>query len=149
MENVKQKSWFSRNWGWLLGGGCLSLIVIVILVGVGLFYKVSDSISGSEPYIYALSKASENEKVIDFLGEPITSNGFGNTSYKSKNGSSTATLNIPIKGPKDEAIIFVSAEKINDEWTYNSLYVKVDGENEIIYLNDNTNSETEESLDDF
>ena len=138
LEDVKQKSWFARNWGWLLGGGCLTLIIIVIAIGVGAFYKITDSIKESEPYTYAFTKAIENEQVISFLGEPIESNGLGSSKYSYKNGSSTANLTIPIKGPKDEGTITVEAEKINDEWTYSTIYVKIDGENEVIYLENST-----------
>lgn len=145
MEEITQKSWFSRNWGWLLGGGCLTLIVIVIIAIVGVVYKVSDSISGSEPYVYALSKATDNQDVIDFLGEPIETNGMGSTNYSYKNGSTIAGLTIPIKGPKDEGEIVVEAEKINDEWAYYTLYVKIDGESEVINLEENV---TEELLDE-
>jgi len=134
MEENKQKSWFSRNWGWVLGGGCLSIIVIVALAIGGLIYKVTDAVKESEPYTHAYAKTIENEKVIEFLGTPIETNGIGNTSYKYADGSTTAELTIPIKGPKDEGNIIVDAEKINDEWTYNSLYVKIDGETETINL---------------
>ncbi len=136
MEEHKQKSWFARNWGWVLGGGCLSLIIVVVLAVGGLIYKVSDAVTESEPYTHALAKTIENEKVISFLGEPIETNGIGNTSYSYKNGSSTAQLTIPIKGPKDEGSIIVNAEKINDEWAYNLLYVKIDGETERVNLLD-------------
>lgn len=134
MEVQRQKSWFGRNWGWVLGGGCLSIIVVVVLAIGGIIYKVSDAVKGSEPYTHAYAKTIENEKVIEFLGVPIETNGMGSTSYKYGNGSTTAELTIPIKGPKDEGNIIVSAEKINDEWTYNSLYVKIDGETETINL---------------
>lgn len=150
MEDTGQRSWFSRNWGWLLGGGCLSIIVVVILVIVGAFYKISDSISGSEPYTYAFSQAIENEEVIDFLGEPIESDGMGSTSYKNRNGKSTVSLTIPIKGAIDEGEIIVEAEKINNEWAYNTLYVKIDGESELIYLEGNESEQyyEEEDIED-
>lgn len=134
METVKQKSWFGRNWGWVLGGGCLTLIAIVALGIGGIIYKVSDAVTNSEPYTHALTKASENERVINFLGEPIETNGLGNTNYTYKNGTTTANLTIPIKGPKDEGSIVIKAEKINDEWAYYELYVKIDGETETINL---------------
>ncbi|MFP4844760.1 cytochrome c oxidase assembly factor Coa1 family protein [Winogradskyella sp. PE311] len=146
MEDYKEKSWFARNWGWVLGGGCLSIILIVVLAVGGIIYKVADAVAESEPYTYALAKTMENEKVIDFLGEPIETNGIGNTSFNYKNGTSTAELTIPIKGPKDEGSIIVNAEKINDEWAYNLLYVKIDGETERINL---LESKKEDSLDDF
>jgi len=134
MEEYKQKSWFARNWGWILGGGCLSLIVIVALGIGGLVYKVTDSIQESEVYTHAFAKTVENESVIEFLGSPIETNGMGSTSYNYKNGRTKAELTIPIKGPKDEGSIIVDAEKINDEWAYNELYVKIDGETETINL---------------
>jgi len=136
MENVSQKSWFSRNWGWVLGGGCLSVIIIGVLAIGGLIYTVSDAVTGSEPYTHALAKTIENERVIEFLGAPIETNGMGNTSYNYSNGTTTAELTIPIKGPKDEGNIIVDAEKINDEWAYKILYVKIDGETETINLLD-------------
>lgn len=136
MEEVRQKSWFGRNWGWVLGGGCLSLIVIAVLAIGGLIYKVSDAVTESEPYTHAFAKTIENERVIEFLGTPIEANGIGSTSYNYSNGTTTAELTIPIKGPKDEGNIIVRAEKINDEWAYNTLHVKIDGETEAISLLD-------------
>jgi hypothetical protein len=147
MEEETQKSWFSRNWGWVLGGGCLSLIIVVIIVIAGVFYKVSDAIQESEPYSHAFSQASTNKSVIAFLGEPIETNGMGTTNYNYINGTKTVSLSIPIKGPKDEGNIVVEAEKLNNEWAYYELYVKIDGETEIINL-DNTIIE-EKELDNF
>ena len=112
MEEYNRKSWFSRNWGWLLGGGCLSLIVVAILAIGGIVYKVTDAVKGSEPYAYAYLKTVENESVIELLGTPIETNGMGNTSYKYGKGSASAELVIPIKGPKDEGSIIVDAEKM-------------------------------------
>jgi len=136
MENYKQKSWFSRNWGWVLGGGCLTLIIVVAIIIGGLIYKVTDTVRESEPYTHAYAEAIKNEKVIEFLGEPIETNGIGNTNYRYSNGTTTASLTIPIKGPKDEGNIVVDAEKINDEWAYYILHVKIDGETEVVNLLD-------------
>ena len=134
MEAQEQKNWFARNWGWVLGGGCLSLIIIVALIIGGIVYKVSDVVKDSEAYDYAYTTTLKNESVIEFLGEPIETDGIGNTSYNYVNGSTSVDLSIPIKGPKGEGDIFVSAEKMDGEWFYKSLYVKIDGETEIIYL---------------
>lgn len=134
MEEQKQKSWFARNWGWVIGGGCLTLIIIVVIGIGGIVYKVVDGVKESEPYLHALTKTKENEKVVSFLGEPIEANGMGSTSFSYKNGLSSAELTIPIKGPKDEGSIIVNAEKVNDEWSYSELYVKIDGETGSINL---------------
>ena len=146
MEEQKQKSWFARNWGWVLGGGCLTLIIVVVVVVGGIIYKVADTVKESEPYTHAYAEAIENKEVINFLGEPIETNGMGSTNYKYSNGTTTAILTIPIKGPKDEGSIVVNAEKINDEWAYYILHVKIDGETEVINLLDN---DIEESSNDL
>jgi len=145
MEEVRQKSWFSRNWGWVIGGGCLTMIVIGVLVIGGIIYKVADAVVESEPYTHAYALATKNEKVIEFLGEPIDKNGMGNTKFNYNNGISKAELSIPIKGPKDKAVIFVKGEEIDDEWTYSTLYVKIDGQTEIIELQPSK----KEDLDDL
>ncbi|MCC1485277.1 cytochrome c oxidase assembly factor Coa1 family protein [Winogradskyella immobilis] len=146
MEEQRQKSWFAKNWGWVLGGGCLTLIVVVVVVVGGIIYKVTDTIKESEPFTHAYAEAIEDERVIEYLGTPIETNGIGNTSYNYSNGSTTAELTIPIKGPKDEGNIVVSAEKISNEWAYKLLYVKIDGEIETINL---LETNKEEALDDF
>lgn len=146
MEEQRQKSWFARNWGWVLGGGCLTLIIVVVLAVGGIIYKVADAVKESEPYTLALIKAKGNERVIEFLGTPIETNGMGNTNFHYSNGSTTAKITIPIKGSKDEGSIIVDAEKVSDEWVYRLLYVKIDGETETINLLD---TEIEESLDDI
>lgn len=135
MSEEKQKSWFSRHWGWLLGGGCLLFIVIIVVVGVGAFYKITNSIQESEPYSYAFSKAIENDKVIAILGEPIESNGIGSSNFKYKNNSGEATLIIPIKGPNGVGTILVEAEKHQAIWFYNELSVVIEGEQGKINLN--------------
>lgn len=146
MEHLREKSWFTKNWGWLLGGGCLSIIIVVVIIIAGAAYKIADAVKGSEPYAYAYSKAIENEEVIAALGEPIETNGLGNTKYNHTNGSSTANLIIPIKGQNNEGNITVEAEKINDEWTYNLMYVTLSGETESINL---LEIKSEDHLDDF
>lgn len=128
MEEQRQKSWFSRNWGWVLGGGCLSLILIVGLIIGGVIYKVSDSIAGSEPYVYALDRANDNQKVTELLGEPIESNGIGSSKFNFNNGTKFTRLSIPIKGSLNEGTLVVEGVKVNDNWVYNTLYVNVNGE---------------------
>jgi hypothetical protein len=120
----QQKSWFRRNWPWVVPlGGCLTLIVLAIFSIGALFYGVSEVLTGSEPYEYAIQKANTNEHLIEAMGEPIESNGMmnGSLNYKNKNG--TADFSIPIKGPKGEGALYVMGSKENDQWSYSKLYV--------------------------
>ena len=64
MESIKQKSWFSRNWLWVLPvGGCLTVILIIIF-GIGaLFFGISSAIKDSTPVEYAIERAENNAEV--------------------------------------------------------------------------------------
>lgn len=137
METHQNKSWFSRNWGWVLGGGCLTLI-IVAAIGIGaLFFGVTKAFKSSEPYQYAMEKTLHNNTVVEALGEPIEG-GMINGNISFENSTGEANFSIPISGPDGSGRIFISAKKFSDEWTYDELYVELDGlERKVNLLDDN------------
>ena len=139
MEDVKQKSWFGRNWLWVLPvGGCLTLIVLLVL-GVGaLFFGVNKVLTSSEPYQYALDKAFENTAVKQVLGEPLEASGIMNGNISTSNRGGEVDLSIPIKGPKGDANIIITGDKIDGEWVYEDLYVIIKESREKINLLDKT-----------
>ncbi len=138
-EPIKQKNWFGRNWKWSLPTfGCLSIIVGTI-VTVFLLYgaietKVTDMFKDSVPYAVGMENLKQNELVIEKLGKPIEPNGMfqGNINYEDDNG--TADLKILVKGPKGEATLLVIAEKNGDVWTYQTMKVTFEVDDEIINL---------------
>ena len=145
MEEQRQKSWFARNWGWVLGGGCLTLIVLFFL-GIGtIFFGVTKMFSSSEPYQHAMESTINNKDVIAILGEPVETDGMMNGSIN-LGGDGDADFKIPIKGPKGSGRIVVKAIKDYGEWGYSKLYVQFQGDYEVINL---LESETEELSDDF
>ncbi|WP_282134714.1 cytochrome c oxidase assembly factor Coa1 family protein [Seonamhaeicola maritimus] len=135
MEETNQKSWFGRNWPWVLPvGGCLTLIVLAVM-GIGtLFVGVSKMFTSSAPYEYALSEASNNAEVIAVLGEPIESDGIISGNISLKNNDGEADFSIPIKGLNGEGSITVVGTKIGGEWTYKLLYVTIKETQEQINL---------------
>lgn len=136
MENhVPQKSWFARNWGWVVPvGGCLTIIVLFFVFLGSVFFGVSKMFTDSVPYKDALAKVNEDEYVLEILGEPIENNGImnGNISYKNNTGS--ADISIPIKGPKGEARLYVVGSKKDEQWAYSELYVIISETDEQIDL---------------
>lgn len=123
MEEVKQKSWFGRNWIWVVPvGGCLTLIVLAVL-GIGtIFFGVTKMFKSSTPYEYAFTEASNNPKVIHILGEPIESSGMVNGNISFNNDAGEANFSIPVKGPNGKGKIVVLGEKEAGVWTYEKLY---------------------------
>ena len=135
MEEVKQKSWFGRNWLWVLPvGGCLTLIVLAVL-GIGaLFFGVTSMLKSSTPYEYAIKEAFNNEHVVSVLGKPIKTNGIVSGNISLKNDDGEANFKIPIVGSNGNASIVVIAHKTSGKWIYETLYVLIKETHEEINL---------------
>lgn len=136
-EQLQQKSWFRRNWMWVVPvGGCLTVILLLVLgVGAAVF-GLSQIFSESAPYEYALEEATKDPRVIEYLGDDIEPNGImqGNISLKNEAGS--ADITIPLKGSKGKGSVTIIGEKYDGEWTYETLYVTIKETNEKINLLD-------------
>ena len=145
-ELIEQKSWWNRNWKWVVPvGGCLTLIILFIAFLATVIFRATKMMSGSEPYQDSLTKAQQNEQVIELLGEPIETVGIMQGSISFSNNDGDADIRIPIKGPNGEGIIYVVAEKRNDVWTYSEQEVRIDQNNEVIdLLNEGLDQEDEE-----
>lgn len=140
-EYEEQKGWFGRNWKWALPtGGCLIVILLLFVFFGSIFFGISSMMTDSQAYKDALEAAQENEALIELLGEPIESDGYNGGSFGYANGMKSAELNIPIKGPKGEASIFVVGEGTDDQWTYQTMEVHLDGSRDIIDLLESTPS---------
>lgn len=135
MEKGRQKSWFGRNWIWIVPvGGCLTLIIIGLIFIGTLFFGVTKMFESSTPYEYALEQASQNREVILILGNAIDSDGMISGNISIDNNSGSADFSMPIKGSKGKGRIFVVAEKKNGEWIYEKLYVLIKETQEEINL---------------
>ncbi|WP_405209194.1 cytochrome c oxidase assembly factor Coa1 family protein [Aquimarina sp. LLG6339-5] len=134
-EQISKKSWFSRNWPWVVPvGGCFTIIVIFFVFLGSVVFGVSKAFTNSGPYQDGLLKAQQDEYVVQMLGEPIETNGIMNGSLKFENEEGSADISIPIKGPDGEARIYIVGTKQNDTWTYSELYVILEETNEQVDL---------------
>lgn len=133
----QQKSWFSQNWPWVVPlGGCLTVILLLVF-GIGaVIFGVSEALTGSEPYEYAVEQATTNELVIDALGDPVETNGIMSGEFTFNNGKGRADFNVPLKGPKGEGKVYIVGAKENEEWTFTELYVLTQDSEEHINLLD-------------
>jgi hypothetical protein len=132
------RNWFRKNWKWTIPSlGCLSIIIVFILLFGAMVGKVTDMFKDSVPYSVGMEMLQKNELAINKLGEPIEPDGMfqGNINYEDDFG--TADLKIPVKGPKGEAILMVIAEKNSEKWTYLTMEVSFKDANEKINLLDN------------
>ncbi len=139
MEVQNQKSWWGRNWPWVLPvGGCLTVILLFVF-GIGaIFFGVTKAMKNSTPYAYTVELATNHPEVIESLGEPVDTDGMlsGNISLDSNGGS--VDFAIPLKGSHGKGSLVVKGEKIDGEWIYEYLYVLIKETNEQINLLDKT-----------
>jgi hypothetical protein len=134
-ENVPDQNWFNRNWKWALPtGGCLLIIILFIVFAGSMILGVSSLFTGSKPYKEALFTAKSNERIIESLGEPIEEDGVakGNVNYKNDEGH--LNLEIPLKGPKGKAILFVVADKYEEDWVYKVMELELSETGDLIPL---------------
>lgn len=137
MENTNQKSWFGRNWLWVLPvGGCLTVILLFVFgIGAAIF-GATKMMKSNEAYEYAVEQARHNEELIAVIGEPIETDGIMQGAINYNNGVSSADLMIPLKGPNGEASVSVKGEKRDSIWVYEKLYILIKDTQEEINLLD-------------
>jgi hypothetical protein len=142
MAQTVQRSWWSRNWIWVVPVGCLTPLFICC-GGLGLFFAgMFSSLKSSEPYAVALERVREDSRVAADLGHPITEGFlvFGGISkhVEVRNAATiaeeTVNLSIPISGPRGSGTIEVTATKSGDKWSYSTMRVIVAGRKEPINL---------------
>jgi hypothetical protein len=129
-----QRSWWDRNWKWLIPTGCLSLILIFSLFIGGIFYAITSSMKNSAPYKEAIKQVQKNKLVTEKLGDFIESDGMITGEVNISGPSGTVDLQIPIKGTKGEGVLVVVADKQNSQWKYKVMHVNLNDSTEQINL---------------
>lgn len=128
-----RKSWWQRNWKWFVPTGCVSILLIFVLFIASLFFGVTSLMTNSDAYKRAMTEAQKNKQVIEKLGSPIEDDGMTSGSINTSNDSGNCDLQIPIKGPKGKATLFIVAEK-KGTWKYSEMTVLIKTTNEEIDL---------------
>lgn len=119
--------WWQRNWKWAVPV-LVAFLGLLFLAAIGLFvYGVFSMIGSSDVAMEAKRRAQQDPRVIEALGQPVEPGWFiqGNQQTNGPNGS--ASLQIPLDGPKAEADLYVEAVKRVGRWQYRTLTVVVDG----------------------
>ncbi|WP_299003153.1 cytochrome c oxidase assembly factor Coa1 family protein [uncultured Tenacibaculum sp.] len=135
MSEQGQKSWFGRNWLWFIPlTGCLGFILLIVLGLGAAFFGVSNMINNATPVEYAIELATKNELVIKNLGEPIEKYGIPSGNISLTNDDGDVDFSIPIRGNIGEGTLVVRGIKIDGEWVYEDLYVRIRDTQEEINL---------------
>ncbi|WP_316635563.1 cytochrome c oxidase assembly factor Coa1 family protein [uncultured Flavobacterium sp.] len=128
--NDIRKSWWDRNWKWLVPTGCVSLLILLCLFIAGVFFGVTSMMKESDVYKEVMTEVQHNNVIIEKLGSPIEEEGMASGNISLSNDTGNCDLQIPIKGSKGEGTIFVVAEK-RGTWKYSvkQVYIVATKEN--------------------
>ncbi len=132
----RQKNWFDRNWKWLVPSIVILFLAIIGGFVAAVFLGVTSMIKSSDAYKVAVQRALESPVVQARLGTPIHVGRFTRGSINLNGSSGDADLNIPLHGPRGDAMIAVIAKKRAGRWTFDTLEVDVEGDNQPIQLLD-------------
>jgi len=129
-ELIEQKSWWKGNWKWIVPA------VGVILISIGIFFSsgmdgittdLVQAYASQELYEDAVIKANSDERVIAVLGtiKPIDKLAIleGEVHYSNKN--KTINTSIRIIGTKGKARLDIVANRMNTEWKYIKINVRI------------------------
>lgn len=117
----RQKNWFDRNWKWLIPTVLILFLMIVGGFVAAVFYGVTHMMRGAEPYQVAVERAMKNPDIQAKLGTPMKVGWFTSGSVNLNNSSGSASLAIPLSGPKGSGTIYVEAKKRAGIWAYETL----------------------------
>ncbi|WP_035648968.1 cytochrome c oxidase assembly factor Coa1 family protein [Flavobacterium sp. ASV13] len=130
---VDKRNWWNRNWKWFVPTGCLTLIVLFALFLVGVFFEVTSIIKDSDAYIESMELVQHNKILIEKLGSPIETDGMVSGTVSAVNDVRKCDVQVPLKGPKGKATLFVVGEK-RGKWKYSEMSVYIEKTDEKIDL---------------
>lgn|SRR5690606_1338760 len=132
MDNdlIEQKGWWNRNWKWVL-----PVFVVISISTIVFFSSDMDSVTtdlvqayaDTELYNDALEKVKNDQRAKALLGdiEPIDKMAIFEGYVKYSNENKTVYSSVRIVGTKGKAKMDISADRINNEWSYNEIKIRI------------------------
>lgn len=120
------------------GCGCLTLVVAVVLFGIGgiasLFTGMVKSTGSYQTYQMASERIKTDPAVIAALGEPISPGWISRTTSQEDAAGGTTCLRFSVTGSRSSGTAYVETERQAGAWNYYQFNVSVNGQSEPIVL---------------
>jgi hypothetical protein len=118
-----------RGCGRLAILGCGGLLLAFVLFFSFLFGVIFYSLKNSEPYNHAVAVVNRSPSAAKLLGAPLKMGMFPTGSINVSGGGSSgnAEIQIPVSGPEGEGRVTVVAKKKDGKWAYDTLVLRVKG----------------------
>ncbi len=126
-DPAPRKSWWGRNWFWVVPLGCLSPIIVcggffATLVGI-----LFGALRSSDVYKDAMKRANADPAVVSVLGKPVEAGWMLTGKIDLRNSDGDADISIPVHGPTAAGTIHVAATKTAGTWQFSTLDVETGG----------------------
>ena len=92
-----------------------------------LLWFVMAQVRDNDAYRIALAQARADRAVTTAIGSPIETGWWMSGQFNSGGGQGEARMDIPLKGPRGKATLFVHARSRLGVWKFDTLAVTVDG----------------------
>lgn len=133
-NDSNEQGWFARNWKWAVPVGCVGMLAMFAAFFASIFLVVFGAMRSSDAYQIAMSRARENPKVVEALGEPVEAGWFISGNINVSGPSGNASLSIPVSGPRGAGTVYLVAEKVAGEWIFERLELELEGTGERVNL---------------
>ncbi|MDX2217176.1 MAG: cytochrome c oxidase assembly factor Coa1 family protein [Oculatellaceae cyanobacterium bins.114] len=127
---------------WLIplgcGCGCLSLVVGIVLFGIGgittLFAGLVKSSGPYQTYQIAAERLKTDPVAIAALGEPISPGWISRSTSNETPTTGTTCIRFSVNGSRTSGTAYVEAEKIAGAWNYYQFTLSVNGQPQPLVL---------------
>jgi Cytochrome oxidase complex assembly protein 1 len=114
------RSWWQRNWKWVVPSGCLSILALFAVF-------VFTLMRHTDVFREAVARAEANPQVRAELGGPVREGWWVSGHVRTSGSSGNAALAIPLKGSQRDGTLYAVAHKSAGRWRYDTLEVAVEG----------------------
>lgn len=127
-------SWLDQHPHWKVLFGCLALVFLIGGFIVFVLTVAEGSLRSSEVYNQSVTQAQANAEVQSAVGNPFRVGRIISGQINVSGSSGQAHLLIPIFGSNGSGTIEAEARKTSGVWRFQSLLVRVDGQDQPIDL---------------
>ena len=120
LVHQQKKSWFDRNWQWMLGCGCLVVVLGGGAVGGAVFFG-AQKLSKFMPTDQAMAYVEADPEVIEALGSPVKASMVNRRfNMNMSGGKQVMEMEFRVSGPNGDAQVKATATRGNNEeaWVF-------------------------------
>ena len=129
-ELIEQKSWWKKNWKWVVSVSGVFLFLITFSISTGLLgisADIAQAYSDTQLYDNALDQVKSDKRVIGLLGEiqPIDKLAILEGSVEYSNDNKTVKSSTRLVGTKGRAALDIIADRLDNKWRYRKINLRI------------------------